>query len=405
MHLTVRLVIETIAVLGTLASLGFYAIAGLGIVSFLRARRRSRATVASHTPLPPVSILKPLKGIDPQIWEAFCSHCEQDYPDFQLIFGVSDPDDPAGALVRKLQKKYPARQIELMVCPRDLGANRKLSTLAQMLPSARHETLLVNDSDVRVDRDYLRRVTAPLADSSVGMVTCLYRGVAGATVGSKLEALGISTDFTPGVLSARLIEGGIHFGLGATLVFRRGDLQAIGGFEATLDYLADDYELGCRIAALGKRVELSEVAVDTFLPAYSFRQYVDHQLRWARSVRGSRSWGYGGLVLTFGLPWVLLTLLSARAAPWAMWLFATTVAVRLAVGVAAAVTVLRDRLVWRDLYLLPLRDLIAPVVWAKGLVGNRILWRGDVFHLKKGRLERVAGEATPAAEIPRLSRP
>jgi ceramide glucosyltransferase len=405
MHLTVRLLIETIAVLGTLASLGFYTIAGLGIASFLKLRRRNRANIASHTSLPPVSILKPLKGIDPQIWEAFCSHCEQDYPDFQLIFGVSDPDDPAAVLVRKLQEKYPGRQIELLLCPRDLGTNRKLSTLAQMLPSARHEVLLVNDSDIRVDRDYLRRVTAPLTDPSVGMVTCLYRGIASGTVGSKLEALGISTDFTPGVLSARLVEKGIHFGLGSTLVFRRGDLQAIGGFEAMLNYLADDYELGQRMAALGKRVELSEVVVDTFLPAYSFRQFLDHQLRWARSVRGSRSWGYGGLTLTFGLPWALLTLLSAGVAGWAEWLFAVTVIARLAVGLAAAVTVLGDSLVWQDLYLLPLRDFIAPIVWAKGLVGNRILWRGDEFYLKEGRLERVAEDATPTAEIPRLSRP
>ena len=405
MHLTARSLIEAIAVLGSAASLGFYALSGLGIVGFLKLRRRNRANIASHTSLPPVSILKPLKGIDPQIWEALCSHCEQDYPDFQLIFGVSDPDDPAVALVRQLQEKYPERQIELLLCPRDLGTNRKLSALAQMLPSARHEILLVNDSDIRVDRDYLRRVTAPLANPSVGMVTCLYRGIASATVGSKLEALGINTDFTPGVLSARLIEKGIHFGLGSTLVFRRGDLQAIGGFEAMLNYLADDYELGHRMAALGKRVELSDVVVDTFLPAYSFRQYLDHQLRWARSVRGSRSWGYGGLVLTFGLPWALLTLLSAGAARWAVWLLAVTVAARLAVGLAAAVAVLGDSLVWQDLYLLPLRDFIAPLVWAKGLVGNRILWRGDEFYLKAGRLERVAEDATPTAEIPRLSRP
>ena len=405
MHVTVRLLIETIAVLGTLASLGFYAIAGLGIVSFLQARRRSRANSAPHETLPPVSILKPLKGIDPQIWEAFCSHCEQDYPDYQLIFGVSDPDDPAVAVVRRLQEKYPARQIELLVCPRDLGANRKLSTLAQMLPSARHEILLVNDSDIRVERDYLRRVTAPLADAAVGLVTCLYRGVAGATVGSKLEALGISTDFTPGVLSARLLEGGVHFGLGSTMVFRRGDLRAIGGFESLVEFLADDYELGHRIAGLDKRVELSEVAVDTFLPAYTFRQFLDHQLRWARSVRGSRSWGYAGLLLTFGLPWALLALWSARAAHWTAWLFAVTVAARLVVGLASAAAVLGDRMIWRDLYLFPLRDLIAPLVWAKGLVGNRIQWRGDEFYLKQGRLERVAGEATSATEIPRLSRP
>src|SRR5580765_2725500 len=270
MHLTARLLIETVAALGTLSSLGFYLLSGCGIANFLRYRRRRRASVSlSETQLPPVSILKPLKGIDPQIWEAFCSHSEQDYPEFQLIFGVSDPNDPAIALVRKLQEKYPTRQIELRFCQRDLGTNRKLITLAQMLPAARHEILLVNDSDIRVAPDYLRRVTTPLQDDAVGMVTCLYRGIASPTLGSRLEALGISTDFVPGVLSARLIEKGLHFGLGSTLAFRRSDLQSIGGFEVMVDYLADDYELGNRIAALGKRVELSEVVVDTFLPAYS----------------------------------------------------------------------------------------------------------------------------------------
>lgn len=388
MHLTVRLVIETIAALGTLASLGFYAIAGLGIVSFLQARRRSRATIASHNPLPPVSILKPLKGIDPQIWEAFCSHCEQDYPEFQLIFGVSDPADLAIPLVRRLQEKYPTRAIELLVCPSHLGTNRKLSTLAQMLPAARHEMLVVNDSDIQVAPDYLRRVITPLSDASVGMVTCLYRGIAGPTLGSRLEALGIGTDFVPGVLSARLIEKGLHFGLGATLAFRRSDLQAIGGFEAMLDYLADDYEIGHRIAALGKRVELSEVVVDTFLPAYTLRQFFDHQLRWARSVRGARRWGYTGLLLTFGLPWAMLTLLAARGTAWAWWLFVVTVAARLAVGLMAAVAVLGDSQTSRDLLLLPLRDLIAPLVWAAGLIGNHVRWRGDAFVLKDGKLIR-----------------
>ena len=403
MHLTVRLLFETVTALGTLACLGFYGLSGLGIASFLNFRRR--APIASGTSLPPVSILKPLKGIDPQIWEAFCSHCEQDYPAYQLIFGVSDPADPAAALVRKLQERYPDRQIELLVCPRDLGTNRKLSTLAQMLPAARHEIFLVNDSDIRVAPDYLRRVIAPLADPSLGMVTCLYRGIASPALGSRLEALGISTDFTPGVLSARLIEGGVHFGLGSTLAFRRSDLQAIGGFEAMLDYLADDYELGHRIAALGKRVELSEVVVDTFLPAYTLRQFVDHQLRWARSVRGSRGWGYSGLVFTFGLPWALLTLLAARATAWAWWLLAATIAARLAVGLTSALFVLNDGQALRDLFLWPMRDLIAPVIWAIGLVGNRISWRGDVFYLKDGRLERIAKEAVASPEVPRLSRP
>jgi len=145
----------------------------------------------------------------------------------------------------------------------------------------------VNDSDIRVPPDYLRQVVAPLADASVGLVTSLYRGIAGPTLGSRLEALGISTDFVPGVLSARFLEKGLRFGLGSTLAFRRRDLEAIGGFEALLDYLADDYELGRRIAAAGKRVELSASIVSTFLPAYSMREFFRHQVRWSRTIRAA----------------------------------------------------------------------------------------------------------------------
>lgn len=374
------------ATLGTLASLGFYAISGCGIVSFLNARRRKFAQPPSQ--LPAVSILKPLKGIDPAMWESFCSHCEQDYPEYQLIFGVSDPTDPAIHLVRRLQHEYPRRDIQLVVSERTLGTNTKVSTLAQMVPAARYDVLLVNDSDIRVAGDYLRRVIAPLADTSVGLVTCLYRGIAGETLGSRLEALGISTDFVPGVLSARLLEGGLRFGLGSTLAFRRGALQAIGGFEALADYLADDYELGRRIAKTGHRVELSDMVVETFLPAYSVRQFVQHQLRWSRTIRDARRWGYQGLLLTFGVPWALATLVAARGASWAWLLFALTVTVRLAVAFVSALVALRDRQILRDFFLLPLRDLIAPVVWALSFAGNRISWRGDLFYLKDGRLAR-----------------
>ena len=258
-----------------------------------------------------------------------------------------------------------------------------------MLPAARHELLLVNDSDIRVPSDYLREVITPLADASVGLVTCLYRAVAGPTLGSRLEALGISTDFVPGVLSARFLEKGLHFGLGSTLAFRRPDLEAIGGFEALLDYLADDYELGRRIAATGKRVELSAATVTTFLPAYTLRQFFRHQLRWSRTIRDSRRWGYTGLLFTFGLPWALVTLLAARGAAWAWALLALTFAARLAVGFVTADVVLRDRRIFRYIFLLPLRDLIAPLVWAASFMGNRIHWRGDSFVLKDGKLIRT----------------
>jgi len=404
MHLTPRLVIEAITALGAVSSLGFYVLSVSGIGSFLRKIRKQNGSLNHAGSFPPVSILKPLKGIDPHIWECFCSHCEQDYPDYELIFGVSDPQDPAIEVVRKLQKQYPHRRIDLVICRRDLGANRKLSTLAQMLPAARHEILLVNDSDIRVAPEYLRRVAAPLADPAVGMVTCLYRGIAAGTIGSRLEALGISTDFVPGVLSARLIEDGLHFGLGSTLMFRRSDLKSIGGFEAVLEYLADDYELGNRIAALGKRVELSEAVVDTYLPAYSLRQFLDHQLRWARSVRGARPWGYVGLILTQGIPWALALLVAARGIAWAWWLFAAILTARLAAGLSSGLAVLRDRRVLRDLYLLPIRDLLAPIVWAFGLIGNRIVWRGDIFYLESGRLVRLREDPAPQ-ELPQLPRP
>ena len=391
---TPRALLEVVAIVGTLGSCFFYLLSALGLASFLRDRRkRLKEPPLAESQLPPVSILKPLKGVDPEIWESFCSHCEQEYPQFQIqmIFGVSDPADPAIEVVRKLQSKYSKLAIELMVCDRVLGTNIKVSNLVQMLPAARHELLLVNDSDIRVPADYLRRVITPLADNSVGLVTCLYRGVAGPTVasptlGSRLEALGISTDFVPGVLSARFLEKGLHFGLGSTLAFRRRDLEAIGGFETLLDYLADDYELGRRIASTGKKVELSAATVTTFLPAYTLRQFFQHQLRWSRTIRDARRWGYAGLLFTFGLPWALLTLLTARGALWGWGLFALTLALRLAGGFVAAEPVLHDRQVLRNIFLLPLRDLIAPLVWAAGFMGNRIHWRGEVFDLKDGRL-------------------
>jgi ceramide glucosyltransferase len=387
--LTLRTVLEVVAVIGTVGSLFFYFLSALGVASFLSDRRRKLKQVPlPESQLPPVSILKPLKGVDPEMWESLCSHCEQQYPEFQLIFGVSDPGDPAVEIVHKLQAKYPSLPIELIVCDRVLGTNIKVSNLAQMLPAARHELLLVNDSDIRVPSDYLRQVIKPLTDDSVGLVTCLYRGVASPTLGSRLEALGISTDFVPGVLSARFLEKGLRFGLGSTLAFRRRDLEAIGGFETLLDYLADDYELGRRIAATGKRIELSPAIVVTFLPAYTMSQFFRHQLRWSRTIRAARRWGYAGLLFTFGLPWALATLLAAQGAAWAWALLALTLVARFAVGSLAANAVLNDVQFFRFIPLLPLRDLIAPFIWAASFMGNRVHWRGDVFDLKDGRLSR-----------------
>lgn len=371
--------LEIVTALATAASLAYYALCLWSAARFLR---KSKATART---LSPVSILKPLKGTDPEMYENFRSHCLQDYPEYEIIFGVSEPDDPAIKLVERLKSEYPQRAIRLIICPERLGANIKVSNLAQMLPQARYQHLIVNDSDIRVEPDYLRRVLAPLADSRTGLVTCLYRGVANSTLGSHLESLGISTDFCPGVLVARQLEG-IKFALGSTMAFRRRDLAAIGGFEALADYLADDYHLGRRIAGLGLKVELSDVVVETLLPRYTLGEFLAHQLRWARAVRDSRFWGYVGLGISFGLIWAVLTLILASGAVWAWELLGVTTAMRFAVAVFVGGRMLGDRHAMRWLLMIPLRDAIAIMIWLVSFVGHTVSWRGDVFRLQDGKL-------------------
>lgn len=376
-----------IAAGASLGGLAYYFLGLWGSYSYLRQRRETSAV--NDNTFPSVSIFKPLKGVDPEIYESFRSHCLQDYPQYELIFGVSDPEDPAVALVHQLQKEFPDRAIQLIICSQKLGTNVKVSNLVQMVSVARFEYLIVNDSDIRVESDYLKKVIRPLLQREIGMVTCLYRGVPAPTLGSRLESLGISTDFAGGVLAARWLEKGVRFGLGSTLAFRRAELERVGGFRALLDYLADDYELGKRIADLGLHVELSPVVVETFLPPYELRGYFEHQLRWARSVRDSRKWGYVGVLLTFGLPWAVLTLFLARGAPWAWALAAILLAARLTLAFVVGEKVLGDRYVRPLIPLLLLRDFAAVVVWISSFASDRIAWRGDYFHLRDGKLARI----------------
>ena len=276
------------------------------------------------------------------MYESFRCHCLQDYPNYEIIFAVSDPEDPAIAQVEQLQAEFPQRPIKLVVCRDRIGANIKVSNLAQMLPHAHAEYLIVNDSDIRVPANYLREVIAPLMDPAIGLVTCLYRGIPSPTLGSRFESLGIATDFCPGVLAARLLED-VKFGLGSTLAFRRSDLASIGGFEAIADHLADDYEIGRRLSERGLRVHLSQVVVESFLPAYSFPQFLRHQLRWARTLRSARPAGYLGLIFTFGIPWALLALTLFHGAAWAWTLLGIATAVRFTVAIFIGGSVLQGR--------------------------------------------------------------
>jgi ceramide glucosyltransferase len=375
-----------VAVFGIVSSSLYYLLCLWGALRFLSEKK---TTFQSWEAWPPISILKPLKGTDPEIYECFRSHCLQQYPEYEIIFGVSDANDPAIEGVKSLQLEFPDRRIRLVVSPDILGANVKVSNLAQMLPEARYEHLIVNDSDIRVEPDYLRRVIAPLSNPRVGMVTCLYRGIAARTLGSRLEALGISTDFCAGVLAARQIESGIRFGLGSTLAFRRAELERIGGFNSIVNHLADDYELGNRIADLGFTVELSDVVVETYLPAYNLRSFFMHQLRWARGVRDARAGGYFGLAFTFGILWALLAVAAGGTKVWSWGLLASTLLLRFAVAAVVGGKVLRDRQVLKNCWLIPLRDLIAVGVWIVSLGGHTVTWRGDRFSLKNGKLTRI----------------
>ncbi|MCC6859097.1 MAG: bacteriohopanetetrol glucosamine biosynthesis glycosyltransferase HpnI [Bryobacterales bacterium] len=342
----------------------------LALAAVLRSRKPAACVPAKATP--PVSILKPLRGRDPGLYDALRSHAAQDYPEFEILFGVSDPSDAALEDVRRLIREFPRVPMRVVAAGRE-APNGKVGVLIHLAREARHPLLLVNDSDITVPADYLRSVIPHLEDPAAGMVTCLYRARAAAWPG-RFEALGISTDFAPSVLVSRLI-GKVDFGLGATLAFRNVQLQAIGGFEALAEHIADDYELGRRIARLGYRVVLSPTVVETRLPGATWGEIWRHQVRWARTIRRAHA-GYAGLVITNATFWSLAAL-AAGAWPLALAAFA----LRMAVGLAAGLVILSDREVLRLAPLIPLRDLWALAVWAAGLFGRTVEWRGEIMRL------------------------
>jgi len=411
-----------VVVQGVLALLTLCGVA-YGLIALWSARdfeRASRGEVAGAGEAPGVSILKPVRGVDARMYAGLVSHCVQEYSgEFELVFGVSSLEDAAVREVARLRVEFPGVSIRLVECTERLGASGKMSNLVQMLPEARFEHVIVNDSDIRVSPKYLERVMAGFGgmgekqipggnDSKkgngkdegdgenygggeVGLVTVPYVGRAEGGLWSKLEALGISTDFMPGVLVARKLEGGIRFGLGSTLATTKTALAAIGGFEAMVDQLADDYELGARLSAAGYRVELVREVVETSVPAYTLRGFCEHQLRWARSTRDSRRWGYVGLGVTYVLPWSMAAMVASGFALWSFSLFSMALLVRVSVALVVGVGILRDGQVLRDIVWLPLRDCFGLFFWAWSYAGDEIVWRGERFRLRRGVLEKQKG--------------
>jgi ceramide glucosyltransferase len=384
------IVVATITTILSFAGLGYYLLALWCARAFQHQLRRPLPDFQ-----PGVSILKPVKGLDPEMYESFVSHCVQQYQGpYEIIFGVSSLADPAVAAIEQLKVEFPARTIQLVLCPELLGTNGKVSNLVQMLGSAQYDHILINDSDIKVSPQYLRRILGCFhlpkhRGGRVGLVTALYRGKAHQSVGSRMEALGIATDFIAGVLTARQIEDGIRFGLGSTLAVSRESLDAIGGLEPLVDYLADDYELGARVSRSGFEVVLSGEVVETYLPEYRFGQFLAHQIRWGRSTRFSRKLGYTGMVFTYGLPWALFNLIASGASLSSIALLSITLLARVALALAVGVGVLGDRQVLRDLWLLPSRDVVGLGIWIWSFAGNTVAWRGQHFSLKDGKMSRL----------------
>jgi ceramide glucosyltransferase len=385
--------IEMITVLLTLAGLAYLLLALLGARDF---NHYWRLRGLNSGFAPDVSILKPVKGVDQRMYAGLMSHCHQNYTGrFEIVFGVSSLDDPAVREIERLRAEFPECAIRLVECIERLGTSGKVSNLVQMLREARYEHVLINDSDICVSQHYLTRVMACFADGQVGMVTAPYigrtaEGGSGRTVWSRLEALGISTDFLPGVLTARKLEGGIRFGLGSTLAMSKAALAKAGGLEPLVECLADDYEMGARIAAAGYKVELCSEVVETTVPAYGFRGFWDHQLRWARSTRDSRKLGYMGLGITYALPWAVMTCIASGFELWSFSLLSVVLLARVAVALSVGVWILRDGQVLRDLWLLPVRDFFGLWFWTWSFAGDTVVWRGEQFRLKDGRITRVA---------------
>ncbi len=363
------------------AACAYYSIALVAGLLWLADRHRQRALDSQY--LPAATIFKPVRGADAQAYENFASFCRQDYPTYQIIFGVQDEADPVIPIIEKLRRDFPACDIELVISPNEIGYNRKVSNLQNMLNSAKHDIFLIVDSDIRVGPDYLRRVVAPLQQSRVGMITCLYRGTNATTLAGLLENIGISSTFGPEVCTARALEG-IKFALGSTIALRRAVLVKIGGFSAVADYLADDFLLGNYTAAAGYEVVLSDYVVEHVAGPDTLLTMLKHQLRWGRSTRISRPWGYRGLILTYGTATALLALLAWQGSVFAWWLLAVTLFIRALPAFVVGVIGLQDYALGKWFWLVPLRDLLTFGIWVVSFVGDEIHWRGTNFRVLPG---------------------
>jgi ceramide glucosyltransferase len=379
-------IVLALSVVGT----GYQLFQLVAAAAFFRRARRRDARAKDYRP--PVTILKPLKGPGIDLYANLASFCRQDYPQFQIICGVTDPGDPAIEIVRRIQRDFPHRDVVLSIGDRP-GANRKVANLCHMMEHAKYGVLALSDADVRVRPDYLRRTIAPLVKPTVGLTTCLYRGRGFFGLPSVIESLLINCDFVPMVLTAQYI--GQRNALGASLCFKREALDAMGGFPALADYLADDNMLGEGVKRAGYTVELLPYVVETILDSTTVADVWRHQVRWARTYRVLQPIGWFSSVITHATLWGTAALVATGASPLGIGFFVTAIAARLGT-LRVIMRMLRERDTPRHLWMVPLKDLGFAAVWLASWLGHDVVWSGQRLRVQRdGRMVPIDGETLP----------
>ncbi|ELR98270.1 bacteriohopanetetrol glucosamine biosynthesis glycosyltransferase HpnI [Gloeocapsa sp. PCC 73106] len=361
----------------TIISVGYYCFAIYAAIDFF-----SRPSKINHDFYPPVTILTPICGLEWELETSLISFCQQDYPRYQIIFCLQNQSDPCLNILKKIKNNFPDLDINIVTNPQAIGNNLKISNLANAVAIIKYPILVITDSDIQVKPNYLQQVVEPLQDNSVGLVTCLYTSLTKGFLAA-FEALEISTQFHPRVLTAKKIEG-IQYAFGSTIVIRKKILEEIGGFLGIADYLADDYQLGNLVSKLGYRVILSDYLVAHRLADVTWRSFFQRQSRWAKCIRVERFWGYLGLIFTQGTV-ISLALLIATGGVWWSWLICLiTWTIRMLMAIIVGVKLLKDQVAKKYLILVPIRDLVSFWLWCYNLVGNTVNWRDYKFELAKG---------------------
>ncbi|MGA3019886.1 MAG: glycosyltransferase [Bryobacteraceae bacterium] len=349
-------------------------------------RRPPRTQTGGFTP--PVSNLKPIRGLDPGAYENFASFCRQDYPDYEILFCVGGREDPALPLIGRLMREFPERRIRVLFGSGRDAANDKVAKLARLVSEAAHEHVVISDSDVRVRPDYLRSVIGPLQDPKIGAVTCFYLPIEEQSFLDRLQSVGMMSDFYAGVVVAWQLDG-VKFALGPTIATTRERLAAFGGYESIENRPGDDLLVGRLIADQGYEVELSRYPVETVADYHSIRELIQKRLRWIVVMRHMRPWGHLGLVFTFGLPWALAAVAVHPTLATAAVYLGGYFAMRCAITATIAIWGLKQRSYWRRMGLIPLWDAVAFVVWVASFLRRSIRWRGSDYYIRGGTLVPV----------------